>query len=111
MVLLRLALSSGLIDVPSNTSDAIVKAAEEFRISFNDPLTYQNMSTTDCFNAFSNQYISERGDALLIQDEVVSWRFPQMWRPIWANGTRNYTWVHINASIYTNTAWLKENTS
>jgi hypothetical protein len=97
--------------VPSNTSDAIVKAAEEFRISFNEPFAYRNMSTTDCFNAFSNQYISERGDALLIQDEVVAWRFPLMWRPIWANGTRNYTWVRIDASIASiaaDTAWLNK---
>lgn len=54
----------GIRLVPSSTSDAIVKAAEEFRRSFNEPFTYRNMSTTDFFNAFSNQYISERGDAL-----------------------------------------------
>ena len=94
--------------MPSSTSDAIVKTAEEFRISFNEPFAYSNMSTTDCFNAFSNQYISERGNALLIQDDVVAWRFPLEWRPIWANGTRNYTWVRMNASIGAHTAWLNE---
>ncbi|OCL09335.1 hypothetical protein AOQ84DRAFT_431347 [Glonium stellatum] len=90
--------ASGLIDVATNTSESIVKAAEQFRTNLMKHSNYKNMSTADCFHAYSNQYISEIGDALLIQEAVI-WRSPDTWRPQWANHSGNYTWVRHSTSF------------
>jgi hypothetical protein len=40
---------------------------------------FLNLSTADCFNRYSNQYISEVGNLYLVQQEATVWREPQNW--------------------------------
>jgi hypothetical protein len=52
---------------------------------------YKNVSTKDCFEQYSNQYVPEIGNVYLIQSASTVWRNLSMWR-LGVNSTGEWVW-------------------
>jgi hypothetical protein len=68
--------TSKLSNISSGNAGAIAGDAAQLKFLFDKWLNHTNMTTEDCFNAYSNQYISNFGDAILVQNEVI-WHAPR----------------------------------
>ncbi|KAK4993546.1 hypothetical protein LTR66_005998 [Elasticomyces elasticus] len=78
--------TSGLMSVPNGTIHNITAIAAQLRTKFKDESVRSNLSTKDCFEAYSSQYISAFGDVMLIQDKTI-WRPPSQWLSNWTNAS------------------------
>lgn len=86
--------TSGLVGIFSTGPrvNFIVSSAEQLRGKLQDTSARLNLSTSDCFHAYSSQYVAEVGDALLIQDNM-TWHHPAFWTTKWTSDM-NYTWIN-----------------
>lgn len=94
--------TSKLVDVDVAEADSMAVKATALRDKFNGGLPHTNKTAEECFKVYSNQYISEVGDLLLVQDEVV-WHNPTHWTTEWMNATF-YTWARVNYTYSTTDA-------
>ena len=46
----------------------VLQTAQDFRERINHSRTFENLSNSECLNAYAKQYVSSRGDVLLVQD-------------------------------------------
>jgi hypothetical protein len=107
--------TSGFMDVTVDGTNNILKDIQNWRINTNDSLVlrnnatvtkYRNVSTTDCFNLYNGQYVSEIGNVYLVQEKPTVWRWGwylkrnRNGRFIWETNPNvttkedgNYTWT------------------
>ena len=92
--------TAGLIDVPSSKSSQIALDARKLREKLQETVQSNRLTTGECFNTYSKQYISNVGDVLLVQQLNITWHWPDKWAPRWLNGSA-YDWTApIHASYY-----------
>ena len=72
--------TSGFVDLDAQTTAKIVSEIDEYR-----PVAgvkdWRRVSTADCFDMYSAQYVTDVGNVLLIQDGPTIWRNLTKWFP------------------------------
>jgi hypothetical protein len=101
---------SGFVDYNITPSFDLYRPVLKATITLNNGAIvprYQNVSTTDCFNSFSSQYISEVGNVYIVQGQPTVWRNQSFWQlglhnrsgePMWYRGEPPEWYDRVDAS-------------
>ncbi|KAF2136929.1 uncharacterized protein K452DRAFT_236653 [Aplosporella prunicola CBS 121167] len=73
--------------------------AEVLRDKFKT-LKTDNLTAHECLEAYNSQYVSQHGDVLIFQNQIV-WHSPANYSPVW-NDSSYYEWVKISWPLTTN---------
>jgi hypothetical protein len=94
--------TSGFIDMPETqfnagtpTVNETVRDLDKYKINIEDQKVlarYKNLTTAECFDQYSEQYVSEVGNVYLVQAGATVFRNPYEWATMFDPKRGNFTW-------------------
>lgn len=97
--------NSSFMDVAAHDMRRIMSEIDKSRPNLTDEAwlgpkggipRYLKVSTADCFNKYSSQYLTDAGNVYLIQDGPTVWRDLDEWYPAF-NSSGQFVWTYLNS--------------